>query len=159
MKTNEINEILMLGEAKNIEFKSHCRNIETIGQVVCGFLNATGGYIICGVDDEEKIIGVDNAAEIAKILERELEEGLSPKALVSIQLQDVKEKALLIIEVPAGEDRPYAFQNVIYIREDHETRMADIDTIRDIILRKHVEPERWERRFSSADLNTDLDIN
>ncbi len=63
---------------------------------------------------------------------------------------------MLLIEVPKGEDVPYAFQNDIFLRVGDETRRADIETIKDMVLRKQVEPERWERRFSLADINTDL---
>lgn len=34
---------------------------------------------------------------------------------------------------------------------------ADAETIRDIVMRRQIEPERWERRFSFADLETDVD--
>lgn len=34
---------------------------------------------------------------------------------------------------------------------------ADIATVRDMVLRRQVEPERWERRFSSAEIEFDLD--
>jgi ATP-dependent DNA helicase RecG len=45
---------------------------------------------------------------------------------------------------------------VIYLREGDLTRAATPEEIRDIILRRGIEPERWERRFSMADLETDL---
>jgi ATP-dependent DNA helicase RecG len=61
--------------------------------------------------------------------------------------------------VPAGKDLPYAFRNVIYLRDGQATRKADVETIRDMVLRKQVEPERWERRFSSADPERDLDMD
>ena len=38
------------------------------------------------------------------------------------------------------------------------TRKADIDTIRDMVLRRHVEPERWERRFSIVEMD-ELDVD
>ena len=38
------------------------------------------------------------------------------------------------------------------------TQPADAATIRDIVMRRQIEPERWERRFSLADLETDVDL-
>ena len=86
---------------------------------------------------------------MGKSLEQGLQQGLSPGALVAVRAYEVEGKALLVIEVPAGKDLPYAFENVIYLRTGQTTRKADVETIRDMVLRKQVEPERWERRFSS----------
>ncbi|MCK9299674.1 MAG: putative DNA binding domain-containing protein, partial [Methanoculleus sp.] len=157
MKTRAVIESLSLGERQSVEFISDCRDLELVGQAVCGFLNTSGGYIVCGVDERGELTGIDRAAELAKSLEQGLQRGLSPGALVSVQVQEVEGKELLVIEVPAGKDLPYAFENVIYLREGQATRKANIETIRDMVLRKQVEPERWERRFSPADMNEDLD--
>ncbi|MFA4849539.1 MAG: RNA-binding domain-containing protein [Methanoregula sp.] len=158
MKIDKIKEILQLGENHSIEFRSGCRDTAIIGQVVSGFLNATsGGYVVCGIDDTGKITGIDDAVATVKTLEQTLEKDLTPKTLVSIQVQKVQGKELIVIEVPAGNDQPYAFQDIIYLRDGQETRRADVGTIRDIILRRQIEPERWERRFSSADPDKDLD--
>lgn len=37
-----------------------------------------------------------------------------------------------------------------------QTIKADVETIRDMVTRRQVEPERWERRFSSAEIESDL---
>lgn len=159
MKTKAIRESLSLGEGQSVEFIPDCGNIGVIGQTVCGFLNTSGGYVVCGVDDRGTAIGVEDPDAMGKSLEQGLQQGLSPGALVAVRAYEVEGKALLVIEVPAGKDLPYAFENVIYLRTGQTTRKADVETIRDMVLRKQVEPERWERRFSSADMNEDLDLN
>ncbi|WP_292426155.1 Fic family protein [Methanoregula sp.] len=157
MKLDRIKEVLLLGEGQSIEFKSGCQNIEAIGRVISGFLNtSSGGYVVCGINDAGEILGVDDAEVACKTLEQALEKDLSPKTLVSVQIQKVQGKNLIVLEVPAGKDQPYAFEDVIYLRDGVETRKADVATIRDLVLRRQVEPERWERRFSSA--NTDKDL-
>ncbi|MFA5614522.1 MAG: RNA-binding domain-containing protein, partial [Methanoculleus sp.] len=158
MKAKAIREILSLGEGPDIEFLPDCRNIGTIGPVVCGFLNTSGGYVVCGVDEQGRVAGIENPDATEKSLEQELQQALSPGALVPVQAHEVEGKALLVIEVPAGKDLPYAFENIIYLRTGETTRKADVETIRDMVLRKQVEPERWERRFSSADMSEDLDL-
>jgi len=158
MKIEEIKEILLLGKGPNIEFKSHCPDADAIGPAVSGLLNTSaGGFIVCGVDDTGKIIGINDAEALVKTLEQALEKDLSPGTLVEIHVQKIQDKDLIILEVPAGRDPPYAFQDVIYKRTGAKTMKADIETIRDIVLRRQVEPERWERRFSSADPGKDLD--
>jgi len=158
MLIEEIKEILHLGEGPNIEFKSQRPDAGAIGPVVSGLLNSSdGGFIVCGVDETVNIIGLDNADALVKTLEQALENDLSPGTLVEIHIQKVQDKDLIVLEVPAGRDPPYAFQNIIYKRTGAETLKADVETIRDLVLRRQVEPERWERRFSLADPTKDLD--
>ena len=159
MKIEELKKALLLEESQRIEFKYDCKNPNVIGQVVCGFLNTGGGYLVCGVDDRGGLLGVLDPDATRRNLERALQNNLSPKTLVSVETQEVEGKTLLVIEVPSGKDLPYAFQDVIYLRRDQSTHKADIETIRDMVLRKQVEPERWERRFSSADIERDVDID
>ena len=159
MTTEEIQQLLSLGEGQRVEFKSVTRNLDALGRVICGFLNTAGGYLICGVDDEGKAIGVDASDEAVSVLERKLHDGISPKALVSVEVQPLEDKPVIVIEVPAGKDVPYAFRDVIYIRAGDTTHKADAETIRDIVMRRQIEPERWERRFSFADVESDVDVN
>ena len=159
MKKEELKEILLLGKSRNVEFKSHCENLNVIGRTICGFLNSAGGYLVCGMGDQGQLLGVDNPNNMAKNIEEILQKYLSPRSLVSVQVQEVEGKALLVIEVPAGKDLPYAFRDAIYLRVGQSIQKADIDTIRDMVLRKQVEPERWERRFSSADIDHDIDTD
>ena len=75
-----------------------------------------------------------------------------------VHVEQLSGKPVIVIEVPAGKDVPYAFQDVIYIRYAESTRKADIETIRDIVMRNQIEPERWERRFSFAEIDKNVDL-
>ena len=92
MKTRAIIESLSLGERQSVEFISDCRDIELVGQAVCGFLNTSGGYIVCGVDERGELTGIDRATELAKSLEQGLQQGLSPGALVSVRYRWLRER-------------------------------------------------------------------
>ena len=158
MKLEQISELLSLGEGQRIEFKSNMKNSAALGRVICGFLNSAGGYLICGIGDRGGILGVEASDSTLAELEKKLHEGISPKALVSVQVQELTGKSVVVIEVPAGKDVPYAFRNTIYVRSGEATRAADPETIRDIVMRREIEPERWERRFSVADMESDVDL-
>ena len=157
MNRETLRKMLMLGEGATVEFKSNC-DPKIIGQQVCAFLNSGGGYIVCGISDSGEPVGFSGQLD-RRQLEQQINKGISPKALVSVELQEIEEKPVLVVEVPAGKDFPYAFHNDIFIRTGEQTRKADIETIRDMVMRRQVEPERWERRFSSADLESDLDFD
>jgi ATP-dependent DNA helicase RecG len=156
MKKDELSKILSLGENQTIEFKSHCR-MNSAGPAVCSFLNSPGGYLICGVNDNGEPVGIKEVEKELQKIQRDLNENISPKSLIYVETQKLKGKDVIILEVPAGKDLPYAYRNNIYIRKSDRAQKADINTVRDMIMRRQVEPERWERRFSNA--NPDEDIS
>jgi len=157
MKREQLSELLMLGEGASIEFKTNC-DPEIVGRQVCAFLNSGGGYVVCGISESGDPVGIPEQLNIRQF-EQKVNKGISPKALISVELEKVDGKPVLVVEVPAGKDFPYAFYNDIFVRVGAQTDKADIETIRDMVMRRQVEPERWERRFSSADLEADLDFD
>lgn len=158
MTHDEIKELLSLGETQNIEFKASWRNVDAMGKTICSFLNTSGGYLIIGIEDNGTILGIENTQNIQKF-EEEIIKKLAPKALVSFEEQILDDKKVWIVEVPQGADLPYSYDNNVFVRYGETTRQADIETIKDMILRRQIEPERWERRFSDADITKDLDEN
>lgn len=156
MNKENIIKHLNLGENHNIEFKSDCNNLNAIGNVVCAFLNTTGGYVICEMVEKGRIIDLDDTDAFIKNLEEFFWDNIHPKATIFCSKQKIGDKYTIVIEVPSGKDVPYAFHNNIYIHDGTHTKKADIDTIKDLVLRKQIEPERWERCFSLADINNDL---
>lgn len=159
MKPDDIRKRLSLGEGQRVEFKPNTKNTNALGRVICGFLNTTGGYLICGMDGDGQVLGVDASDDAVAQLELKLHADLSPKALVSVQVQHLGDRPVIVIEVPAGKDVPYAFRDAIYLRAGEVTQKADAATIRDLVMRRQIEPERWERRFSFADVEADVDGN
>ena len=105
MKIEKIKEILMLGEDQNIEFKVHYKDFDTIGPIICGFLNGTGGHIICGIDENGKITGIDGSDSDVRNLEKKLAQEIVPPAILFVQKQNFEGKTLLSIEVPPGQDQ------------------------------------------------------
>jgi ATP-dependent DNA helicase RecG len=156
MKSIEIQEFLNLGEGPRLEFKSNLKSFDGIGRVVSGFLNTTGGFVICGIGRDNEVLGVEVRDEQLAAFERRLHESISPKTLISIERQILTGKQVIVIEVPKGHDVPYSFRNVIYLRNGEQTEPADGATIRDMVLMMQIAPERWERRISLADIETEV---
>jgi len=155
MKPETLRKKLQLGEGQELEWKATA-NPRSIGRAVCSFLNAGGGCVLIGVNDRGEVTGLPADSDLQQ-LEQQIARGLAPSALVSFETQELSGKTVWVVEVPAGKDIPYAFQNEIFIRQGEHSRRADVETIRDMILRRQVEPERWERRYSEANLASDLD--
>ena len=157
MTPDAIRKILQLGEGPGVEFKVNIvPNI--IGKEVCALLNSAGGYVVCGVSDKGSVQGIDARHGDPAGLEHKLYDGITPKTFIALEMMELDGKSIIVIEVPAGKDLPYAYQNKIYIREGGKTRLADVNTVRDMVMRSEIEPERWERRFSLAEQETEVDF-
>ena len=157
MKNEELINLLSLGEGQIVEFKSNA-DLKMVGPQVCAFLNSSGGYLVCGIKDDITPIGISSAETAKEKLERQLAKNILPSSLISLDIQILEGKQLIVIEVPKGKDIPYSFKNDIFIREGSMTQKADVETITDMIQRKQIEPERWERRFSDLASVEELSI-
>ncbi|MDY0017279.1 MAG: ATP-binding protein [Candidatus Delongbacteria bacterium] len=149
MNLKDLRGMLNVDENQSIEFKEKF-NMDNAGSHICAFLNSKGGFLIVenfGQNKKEDIQSVENA----------ISKAVTPKALFSFNTISNKGINYLIIEVPAGKDTPFSYKNVIYIRTEKGTEPADIETIKDMIVKKQNEPIRWERRFSDAEFETDFD--
>ncbi|MFN8740551.1 MAG: Fic family protein [Pirellula sp.] len=156
MKASDICEQLSLGDALQVEFKSKLVPFDSIGRVISGLLNTSGGFVICGIGSESEILGVNVKMEQLAEFESRLHASISPKTMISVQPQTLQGKQLVVIEVPKGHDVPYSFKNVIYLRDGNQTKPADGATIRQLVLNAEIAPERWERRLSLANIETDV---
>ncbi len=103
---------------------------------VCAFANTNGGTVYIGVptDRRKKIKGIDNPREMVELLRREISQAITPNLQFEIDTQETGGKTVIRIEVPFGEDRPYAIDgNRIYIRDDTDTTLAVRDEIVNLV--------------------------
>lgn len=124
--SSQIRLLIKQGESESVEFITPPQQFDQIGNSVCAMLNGKGGTVFAGVDDNGRIIGVDDAHGLSEKLNKFLLERISPKALWSVSIDsDESGKSIVTVEVQAGKDRPYVFDGTIYVRYGSQTRRAD----------------------------------
>ncbi|HEX3053946.1 MAG TPA: RNA-binding domain-containing protein [Aggregatilineaceae bacterium] len=99
---------------------------------VCAMANTNGGTIYVGVTSKpkEKPIGVPTPGEAIEMLRNEVEHKLTPPLDVDIDVLESQGKQVIRIQVPRGDDPPYAIDdNKIYVRDEDETNLAVRDEI------------------------------
>lgn len=144
------------GESLHVEFKANPSPAADIARTVCAFLNREGGTVFCGVDDNGKLVGIENAEQERIALERALQAAISPTALFTLSVELISGRPIIVIEVPEGKDRPYVSNGAVFIRQGATSRAADVRTLRNLVQDKAAGSDRWERRRSSLDF-ADLD--
>lgn len=110
MKTSNVHKKMRVRKDETKEFIADVRDIQKIGQTVCAFLNTAGGTILCGFDDSGHAGNVQDIDQVRKILETQLQNAISPKALFTVSIDEEEDGLQIVsIEVPEGKDRPYVF--------------------------------------------------
>jgi hypothetical protein len=112
---------------------------------VCAFANTNGGTIYVGASTNPRVLptGIDNVTESTNMLLSEIERQITPPLTVSVDALDSHGRKILRVEVPAGDDPPYALdENKIYVRDESETNMAVRDEIVSLVVKrlKKLEP-------------------
>ena len=94
--------------------------------------NTNGGVIYVGASAKPKDppVGIQNVAESIEILRTEIEHKITPPLEVEIDVLETHGKSVIRVQVPRGEDPPYAIDdNKIYVRDEAETTLAVRDEI------------------------------
>tara|TARA_R110001583_G_scaffold80855_6_gene216485 strand:- start:11350 stop:12138 length:789 start_codon:yes stop_codon:yes gene_type:complete len=148
----DINELIAMGENEWVEFKSSIRydyyrkttnrSLEgVIAKTISGFMNAKGGRLIIGVDDDGNVLGLENDFKTLKHknkdgFEREvfriISEYLSRKASFGCHLsfyrQDLKD--ICLVDVEPSSDPVYVKDGkntVFYIRTGNATYPLSVE--------------------------------
>lgn len=117
LTAEEIKSIADSGEGYNVDFKiSVPSKVRDLSQEVCAFANSEGGYLLIGIDDKGRIVGVeiDNAKRSA--IQNSIRD-ISPAMQVEMYPVDVDDKTVWVIDIPSGKDKPYVISGAIYVRE------------------------------------------
>ena len=108
-------------ESRELELKATITN--TFLKTVSAFSNYNTGKIIFGVDDNGKIVGLENIEELCLDLENKINDNISPKPDFRF-IKDTKKNIITLI-VEEGFNKPYLYKGKAYKRNDTSTVEVD----------------------------------
>lgn len=103
---------------------------------VCAMANTNGGTIYIGLNAEKKkkVAGVEDVKGAISELQREISQSITPALNVEIDALETGSKSVIRLQVPFGEERPYAIDHYkIYVRDETETTLAVRDEIVNLV--------------------------
>ncbi len=153
-----IADLIAAGESSELEFKQLLQR-DAIAKALSSFLNGQGGQVLVGVRDDGEVVGISNAAESLIELKAFLLKEIIPEAPVTISIESVAGKDVLLLKVFGGSRQPYVFDGSIYYRKGASTVKASSREISELIRGRKQSEEHWERQpFFSVQMG-DLDEN
>lgn len=126
---------------------------------VCALLNSNGGELVFGKSSDGNTIGFPADKAALEELVSVVRSSISPEPFMLASLDQEHGGPVARIRVPKGCDTPYLYQGKVYLIEDGKIGYADQTGIRMMVLRGAATPIRWEERYSTADIQLDLDEN
>jgi ATP-dependent DNA helicase RecG len=148
-----IKTLIKQGESEQLEFKELVRK-EDIAKSLCAFLNANGGILLMGVQDDGKVIGVNDTERYEAELKSYLVQSIIPEAPITITTETIGTKKVLLAKVWNGSKPPYVFEGIIYYRKGVHTTKATPNDVSKLIIERQKTELHWERQPA---LGIDLD--
>ncbi len=136
LSADDIKDLVSGGEGYNVDFKRNVPSkVRELTEEVCSFLNAAGGYLLIGVNDNNEIVGaeIDNSKRSA--IQGSIGE-ISPMCHYNMYDVNVDGKKVWVIEVPSGKNKPYFFSGCTYLREGaNSQKLTNVEEIREVFQR------------------------
>ena len=126
MDRDTINTIVQRGEDSHHQFKADVTSPDALAAEVVAFLNADGGDILIGVDDSGKMPGLDapSVRRINQMVSNVASQHVkNPISLLTENVFVGEGRVVVIVHVPAGNDKPYFDKNgVVWLKEGADKR-------------------------------------
>lgn len=161
MKTGDVNyiqDLLQKKESATLEFKARFDKVEC-AKVICSFLNRDGGHLVIGVEDFQNIVGVKYAKKTAAEFQNYLIAEIVPEPAISVDIQKVDKKEVLVISVWKGTNQPYIFNGGVYYRVGSSTVQANSKQLAELIHKETDRNQRWETKSAIEVEVEDIDLN
>ncbi|HUX61199.1 MAG TPA: RNA-binding domain-containing protein [Ignavibacteriaceae bacterium] len=113
MKRSELKELIEEGENLQCEFKRKFSSPEKIAREMIAFANTKGGYILFGVDDDKRIIGVESEKSETDLIIDTAKNYCEPALEFNIEYMDMNDKEIVIVEVPESDNKPHRLQDYL----------------------------------------------
>lgn len=110
MKTLELIERINNGEDSFTQFKREAISAKDLAKEFVAFLNAAGGVIVFGVEDNGRIQGLSTAQieELGQLIGNTANDNVKPPFYPLVENRSINERKLVIAYVPKGSVKPYS---------------------------------------------------
>ena len=77
---------------------------------VSAFANGKGGMLIFGIDDDDNVVGLEDAKRDSEIISEQIKVRMNPIPIFDLRIEHVEgDCTLVILDVYAGEQTPYYY--------------------------------------------------
>jgi predicted HTH transcriptional regulator len=126
-------------ESSTVEWKQNIPQNDQLIKTAIGFCNQFGGRLVIGVDNEGEITGIAEKTieQLLDYVDKAIYEATSPSIIPRISIQRFEDKAIMVIEIAPGMNKPYyrtseGIEKGTYIRLGRSTLRATKEIIEEL---------------------------
>lgn len=113
MDIEKLKLLIAEGESSTVEFKRKVNSPDKIAKELCAFANSKGGYLIIGIDDDRKVVGVDSEKSEIDIVEIACEFNIFPPIKPkSIDVINYNKKEIIVVEIEESNNKPHTIEAI-----------------------------------------------
>lgn len=122
MEWKDIVQNLKKGQTQTTRFIGTLTSPEELGPSLVGMANTKGGIIFIGIDVKNYHLW---GTKIDKEwVDQIINKNIRPKINITLKFIEKNDKIIIAIELLEGEEKPYYFNNICYIMDEHNPKIA-----------------------------------
>ncbi|MCH7827721.1 MAG: ATP-binding protein [Bacteroidetes bacterium] len=111
MRLIKVLDLIEMGENYHCEFKRKFSTQKKIAKEMIAFANSGGGFILFGIDDDRKVIGIESEKSEADLIGDSANNYCEPPIDYNIEYKEIKGKEIVIVEIPESNKKPHRIQD------------------------------------------------
>lgn len=117
LRRTDILELIEEGESLHTEFKLKFSSPEKIAKEMMAFANTSGGYLLFGVDDAGKVVGVASEKGETELIEMAVRDFCEPQITYEIMYFDIEGKEVVVVYIPESDRKPHRIQDYLSVMD------------------------------------------
>lgn len=105
---------------------------------VSAFANGKGGFLLIGINDNNGIVGLDNAESDAEFISEAIKTKIDPVPTIDLSFTRIDDKTIIVLHVLAGQETPYYYtgdkQRLAFVRVGNESVVADRIQLKNLVM-------------------------
>lgn len=142
MDNNSLIQLLLKDEMPSLSFFTDISS--NVGPTAVAMANGNGGFIVIGVSDSKKIVGIADVekkiAELNGVLKR-----ATPLLPFSISVQKIENVDVLVVIILEGGKKPYLIDGSFFVCHGDAVAKATNEEIAELFLQRERQDTSWER--------------
>jgi predicted HTH transcriptional regulator len=141
MTAKKLRAIIEPGESDTVEFKRKFSGYEKIAKEMIALANTRGGYLLVGVDDDGRIVGVESEKSEIDLLTTAAEFYCEPPVEHAMDVVDIDGFDVVAVRIPESDTKPHHLKlsdsatadprdTRVYIRQGDRSVMASREVAR-----------------------------
>lgn len=104
----EVLRLIIKGENSHMELRETVPGDDPLARTLCAYANTSGGWLIIGVDEDRKVAGCEDPADVLTRLRLVAEEDIKPPLTYEVHEIETKTGIVITIHVNRSNERPHS---------------------------------------------------